>query len=104
MPSSKQEYSPSQELLQLDSEPPDKQPAFATLSSLGFEILEGSDWHKPNGQAAKITPSGQIEFCFTNPAAGVFLRAGPFIAAEAANAYDLISTTFLYLCPRRKAS
>lgn len=104
MPSSKRGYSPSQEFLQLDSEATDKQPAFAVLSALGFEVLEGSEWHRPNGRGAKITASGQIEFCFTNPEAGIFLRSGPFPAADASNAYDLISTTFLYLCPRRKAS
>lgn len=103
MPSQKPVSSPSQGLLPF-SIVSDPQPAFATLSALGFEILEGSDWHKPNGKAAKITTSGQIEFCFTNPEAGIFLRSGPFPAQDASNAYDLISTTFLYLCPRHKAS
>lgn len=96
MPSSKQGF------LHLNSNTPDAHPAIATLSALGFEHLEGSDWHKPVGKAAKITPAGQIEFCFTNPEAGIFLRSGPFSATDAALAYDLISTTFLYLCPRRK--
>lgn len=81
-----------------------EQPAIPVLLALGFELLEGSDWHAPNGKAAKITPSGQLEFCFTNPEAGIFLRSGPFPVKDAANAYDLLSTTFLYLRPRGSTS
>jgi hypothetical protein len=94
MPFSKQESLP----LTVDH------PAAKVLAVLGFEILEGSDWHAPHGKAAKITPSGQIEFCFTNPDVGIFLRSGPFAVSDAANVYDLLSTTFLYLGPRRATS
>ena len=94
MPSSKQELLP----LTVDH------PAAKVLSALGFEWLEGSAWHAPHGKAAKVTPSGQLEFCFTNPELGVFLRAGPFPHVDAANAYDLLATTFLYLRPRSSTS
>ena len=94
MPSSKQEFLP----LTVDH------PAAKLLTALGFELLEGSDWHAPHGKAAKITPSGQIEFCFTNPEAGIYLRSGPFPTTDAAHVYDLLATTFLYLRPRRATS
>lgn len=75
----------------------DRQPALSVLFALGFEHLSGNEYHKVGGQAAHVTRTGEVEFCFTNPDKGFAIKAGPFKADFAAINHDVLTTAIRYL-------